>query len=755
MAAPVITNRRPNEGDTDVSVSTPFRFGLRDLDTRVDLPTVYCAATYARAVFTPDADLPREDAVLEAAGVAVNLTTFNDSELGTSDPKNPCDESLETVGPDTVYRIEKGGVDGMFQEGILTLRAAAETRSQPCSFHARIDLPFVTPDAGYAYVPFADFVGVLIGLVYWPENTGVFLFFRDDGTKRISVTGPATDEAGSRTVAASVVYDWSVPTTYSIHFDPTEHSRSAAVFATDSTGTETLLAEIDLNTIEEFDPSVRVGAVNPTRRPDDEIMALVGIDATDQGNYIDVYGLELANFGRVLLARGRQTAASSADVIPVGLSEIPGDVDEWSQDTDLVVTVAEDVVLTADVGATALYRDEPELAQGEWMVIGRLRAEGGTHDGVYYTGVGVQVEDGAKQYRLSFLDDFDTVTVGVDNTLAADDAVLTGYWLPATDVDWTADVDFLLLGSTSRDILRLYLAGETTAPAVDKTYSSAGYPSTTAERVSVGFLSAGPEPGTVTLGYLWFFPHCTFYEAVDASYPDAQGWTRTSSGGTRALAAGLLEVDCAAVGAYDVYYLTDATYDPTSGAALLLHVEVLDWVDADGAVSPPRSEIGPIASIRVDDTSVQLRLVSVEGRTYAYLSSSSSDWLRVVSQDLVGSALSTEVDTTLPHVFLLDVRPGHHVRVFVDFDETPAIDIDWVNAADVLRALPAEVPAGAVVAWGSLDANAGVSVKVSYARASVGRGYDFRVNLRVTEDELQEHVYGSVSQLFIDVTDED
>ena len=755
MASPLIINRRPDEGDTNVSTSTPFRFGVRDLDTRADLTTVYCTATFAKAYYVPDEDLPSEAAALD--GADITLAMFDDAS-GTTDPSTPCDQTLTDVGGTTVYRIEKSGLDGTPQEGVLYITLPAQATPHPYSARATLDLAFVTADPDYAYTTVGDFVGVVVGLVYWPENTGIFLFFRDDGvTKCIDIVGPSTDGVGTRSVSTTAVYDWSAKTTYSIHLDPSVYARAAKVLATAADGTETLLAEVDLDAINEFLPSVRMGDLDAESRPMDRVTMVVGLDGVYQGNYIDIYDIAFANFGRVLLHNGTQTGASSVETLPSEVIEVVGTngVDEWSADGASEAEITSTAFKMTASAAPAVYRrDEPDLASGEWLVIARIAGENASHAGVYYTGMGVMVEDGTRRFKLSLLDDFSAHTIGVDHAGAEEDAILVGYHLPADAVEWEDGVSFTLLGSTALDALRLYLHGTDDVTAVvDESYGIGD--STTAARLSFGFIETGALSGDFYLVYLWAFPNCTFYEGVEATYPDAQGWTQTSAGGTRQLVGGSLEVDCTAAGAYDIYYIDDATYDETSGAAIIFKATISAWTDAGGAANPVRSEFGPVAAVRTSTVAVQVRfVVTDDGVAYVFLSNEESDFQDVIAQNTAGQAISAEVDLDIAHVYLLDVKPLKYVRLYLDYSTTPAVEVAW-PASNTMRALPPNLPPTAVVAWGSLDEETGVKVVIPWFRASVGRGYDFKAALAVTEAERRAGVYGSFADVLVDVRDED
>jgi hypothetical protein len=756
MTTPIISNRRPDEGDVDVSIDTPFRFGVRDLETRADLTTVYCSVTYARAVYLP-AELPALDEALLAAGASLYFGVFDDA-AGAVNPGDPCDQSIEEVGSDSVYRIEKSSADFSAQEGMLYITLPAQNLPGPYTLKVHLDLAAVTP-ATATYTTHTDFVGVVVGLVYWPENTGIFLLFRDDGTKRISVVGPATDGVGARIVETEAVYDWAVPAVYSIYLDPTVFRRRALVCATDADGVETVLAEIDLDELNEFLPSVRMGNLYAENSPEG-VTAVMGLDSVNQGDYLDIYGASFANYGKVLLVGGNQTASSLVETLPTELIEVIGaeGASEWASSGSFEEeSTATALHIAASTGPAAKTREEVDITATSWLLVGTFTARNAVHAGSYSTGMGFLVEDGTRQVKLTLLDNFTRTTVGIeDGTLDEDDS-FTGYALPVDDVDWGKDVFFTLLGSLTggRDAIRLFIGTEDVVPAASVVYQATDYVATTESRVSFGFIDTGSFSGDFYLVGLWMIPYGFFYEGSEAAYPDAQGWTRTASTGSRTLGTSSMEVDCTAAGAYDIYSVEDLTYDVTSGASAFIKIKVLGWTDAVGAADPLRSEFGPVLVLRTGVTGAGLRfVVNDDGTAYVFLSNEESDYANVLAQNAAGVAISAEIDLSVEHVFLLDVKPLQYVRLYIDYATTPAIEEGW-PASTLLRSLPSNMPEDAVIAFGSLDESAGVACEISFLRGGIGRGYDIKATLSVSEAEMQASVYGSTADVYIDAQDED
>ena len=751
MPNPTIVNRRPDESETDVDVFSALRFGVRDADTRADLETIYSLVAYGRKVYEPVV-LPTSDAVLRDNGTSVSFGTFNDF-AGVADPNNPCDQTIETVGATEVYRIEKNDLDGVPQEGIVYLRVDAQSTPEPYIFRAQLDL---------ASVSGAPFTGVMLGCAYWPENTGVFAFFVDNGTKSIVVAGPSEADGLRTSTEVTVPFDWSLqPYTYSLVIDPTPFRRQVSLFATDSAGVETLLAELDLDTFPEFLESVTIGGLRVEDRPTEFVTFLVGGVFPFMGDYIDIYGFDILDFGRVTVVNGSPSGASSLTVIPTESIHVngPDGASEWLKTgTAPVELTPTSLRITATSGDNYYSRVEPDLAAGEWFVVGMLAGEDSIHEGQYSTGMGLWVEDGLRAYKLMLLDDFSRFLVGIEDSSVLDDPTVVGYKLAAEEIFWTLGITFTMVGSASRDSLRVYIDSQT-QEAIEHVYSSAGLPSASSDshRVRFGFVEPGTLSGSFFLQYLWVFPAAVLYEPVDGTFPEAQGWTRTFSGMARDVSS-VLTLDAASVGRYDIYSISDTTYSDLSGAAAHFHMSLDAWVDSEGALNPLRTAIGPVAAVRTSTVAVQVYFTRLgDGSFRVYLPSEDADLQDVLDQTALGQLISAPVDMSLstPRTFLLVVKPRNFVRLFLDNNPEPVIDVPWSSVGAVEKALPANMPSDAVLAFGSLGEETGVAASFYHFRGSLGEGYDLAVTPQLTEAELQSHVYGSTADVLIDVFDKD
>lgn len=749
-------NRHPADGDQDVNPLNPVRFGLRDIDTKVDLDSVYTALSFGRAVYQPLV-LPGDDPVLSSESISTLFSVFNDA-AGAALPLNPADESIQTVGPDNVYRVERTA--GTPQEGFRYIKDDF-LGDHPISVEAKIDLS-VTSISPTSYVTYADYVGVMLGLIVWPKNTGIFVFFRDDGfTKSVTVAGPSIDGLGTRSVEVTTVFDWGSDIyTYSICADYTTAREKVMVLASDSVGVETVLAEFDTTVLNDFLESVVLGN-DEAEDPPNQVVLVVGTDGATPGDYIDIYSANLLRYGRSIVNVGGPTGSSILDVAATQhlLFRNESDVELWLEEGSGEVSapsVGSPVELSRDPSlATAevfrLHREEPDLSREEWMVIGQFSGQDQSHDGSYNTALGFDVEDGTNRFLFRLLDDFIDLYIGVHDSGNIGD---TASYLLVSSFDWTEPFQVGLMGSASRAELRFFVDDDE-VPQDTKAYSSTI--ASTETRLSFGLLDDDQEYyGQLNVFYLWVFLNCVFYEGSEATFPEVQGWTRVTSSPPRAISGNRLTIDSDSVGDYDIYYYEDTDYEEESGSVLLLKGKVDAWTDSSGAINPPRQEIGPIGFLEVTTVGVQLHFVESEtGKRYVYFSSELSDVNDVLAQNEEGRRISHEINFGEDHVYMVLVQPRKWVRLYVDYSATPVVDVEWISRGLVDRTRPINLPASATVAFGSLGENSGVELDMAFSRASLGAGYDLSVQLDVSEDDLQDHVYGSQAKTLIDFEDVD
>lgn len=764
MASPILVNQTPVDGATDVSADTPFRVGLRDADTHVDLSSLYIALFYARAVYLPALELPESDDVLndDDEVIEVDFTIFNDA-AGSTLPHNPCDQTLETVVADTVYRIER---TGGAQEGFLYISDSLDG-SRPVGATARFSIDTVIPGLGYGsydYVTYTDFTGVMFGVVYWPRNTGLFLFFRDDGAnKYITVAGPAEDGIGTRTSFVDAIFDWSAAAyIYKIMWDETSVKREALVLVVDpTTGAETILTTVDVTLIPAFLPSVTIG-LDEAADPSQRIAMVIGTDGPTAGDSIDIYKLQLFRYGGVAIVDGNRADGASVDIVPTDSIWLRGADGRtgWLDDGLGTLTDGEDavsVVRTSDLADSvcAVYRTEPALAGREWAFIALYQFTSDGHSGTYDTGAGFAIRDGASSIEVHFYDDFYTHDTGVLGNASGD--LAADYTFAAAPVEWEGSIQVVVTGSGSRDSIRTYFGSDDETATTSTSYDPLDYPASSDTSVSMGFIRSGAFYGTFELTSFLLLSNCTFYEPADTTLPEAQGWTRTSAGTVTRAVADRLELTASAVGDYEVYSLVDSGYGEASGATWFAKLKISSRMDSSGT-NTVRKAFGPVLLTAFDATAAMLYFVQTDsGTVYAFIPGAdmASDLSAVIAQSERGRDISTALDVSVDTVFIMEAKPYNYIRLYVNYSSTAVIEIPWGSEGFSLPTFPTPVPLGTSVAFGMLSDESALTMEVAFARVSLGTGYDVAVHLDASETVLQNHIYGSDVDILVDFQDAD
>lgn len=710
------------------------RLGVRDQDTSVDVDSLYAALLYAPVTYRAEY-VPEEDPIFQLEEVEQSFISFNDTSYEL-DLNNPSTTSVLTVGGEPVYRIVRGADAG---EGFLYFTAPI-TSASPIGMACRVSISALVLGGSYSYVTWGDFTGVMLGFLHWPRTTGLFLWFRDDTvTKRITITGPALDDAGTRVEYATVAFDWSSEDsfTYRILWDETQ-GRDVMAVSVLGASSETLLYSGTITGIDSFLDGVKVGQDHEEA---ERAGLIVGIDAPETDS-IDVYKAALYTFGGVALRSGLPTVRSTSTV--QSDESIPLDADRWTVAGEGIFDGEAFTRTDGEAGSLLAARDEPALFQREWVVYAKFHAEVGQHPGTYDTGMGIVVEDGASVLSLRLYDDFDTHTLGF---LHGDADVDTDYAFPVDDVEWENSTTVALVGSGVRNLVRTWMNG---VLGTEFSYDPGDYPASTERRLSVGFIPEG-HSGTLTFEYLWLLPRALCFEGIDATFPEAQGWVRSSALATRSWSTPSLLVDARAAGAYDIYTAEAAVLEALSGAVIVGEITVSGW-ESSGRVNAPNVQVGPVAMAAYSRTKGAYLCCAVaeNGRMYVYIPTSdlAASLTAVLRQTVAGRARSAELDFTQKHTYMLRVSPLNHVRLYVDFELV--IDIPWSTTEGF--DLPAHgLAAQAYAAFGALQE--GVSLSIGNARAAFGRGYDLGLGLSLTEDQLQQYVYGSDVATYLDFED--
>jgi hypothetical protein len=799
MASPKVENLQPGEGDTGFTPTDPVRFSVRDEDTSINKSTVDSIITFSKVSYFPEA-LPAGDSYLDVFGDAlpvprpgVNVDQYLADDIPYDSDGDLIDDSF--YGP--VLTLEKAIAGENTEQGVLFVEADI-TEVTPVGCEVQMGIQSYTRGAA-SYFPDPDFVGAVAGFIYWPQNTGVFVFFKDDGggVLSIEVTGPAQDGAGTRLVSNTTVYDWSeklhAPVSIRVVWDPTPRRRKVWVFATnESSGEfeETLLLESLIDDLGVFQEAARMG-IGYAESPPDKAVAIGGISSGDVGDFVEIHNINVDEYGQFLLASGGGTLKSEygwepSDSLLVSQFE---DAAKWntSELEDLVSEAGGTFTIEKEEtsGNASMFFKESDLLSRRFILLFSGSVRSSVHSGSQSSGVGIDIDDGTSLTAIRFLDDFSEQRLGVlfDGT---NRDTTTSFYVAASEWARTTP-EILVFADAAQDLFDMFISEEPTVSAglLDTAAISVPYPSVpstySSPTTSVGFVD-GEETALLYAGdlivdrYLLlpnariFSPRSAIAEAA-IPLPDQVGtwepWVQTLSGTPTITEAPSEDspywsIEGAVSTDYAFYTLSVPADEYTPGEhgiSLMARIQVNSWVDRYGATSTPRIPTCAVMALDTgDDLFAQLQfVVASTGEAYAFLSNSPSDFLEVLNQTQFGQEISTLVDLSQPHTYILSYKPGKGVFLFVDMNLTPAVSLAWTDRSAVQRE-STYLSAGMTASVGVIPVSADgetASVVFGNIAVSTGSGFDFSVSMVVSDEVLEDRIFGAAANVFVDVTDKD
>lgn len=753
--APLIVNTRPADGSVDEDGLGAISFGARTTTTRVVGTTVHALLAYHRLVYLGDY-LPSRDPGLRRGQGRGYEGRFSDAvpvpPLGT-----PASFTLVTDG----LRIEK--TSGGDQESFVFITDRL-VPDGPVSAEVTLDVVQHTdsvPGGTLSLSDENDFTGIVVGLLNWRHHAGLFVLFMDDGvSKGLAVRGQALDGSGARTALQGgiVAFDWSAgPTTLRLVWNDTPGFRGLVVIADNGVDVETVLVgsgPMDTIIAAGLVPGIRLAGLETGDDPQDLVTVVVGTAGPTVGDAIVVQRAAVAGFVAPVVLSGGPTPWAEFSYAGNAVVSLRAGERLWDA-TGSALTVTEDtsnIELEQGVGSAGLLTtEEPDMEGQAWLMLARFSVP--TFEdlgGAAGVGPEFRTEDGAESFILSCVQGPDGARYLRMQTGAATD--LSGFSADgAAEVDWTQPTTVALMASASLDLLRVEVGDE---QHIEDAYAALSRASSTEGRARVGWSSGR---GTLLLSGVWVLPNAVFAEPGLGLPPalTGQGWVNNAPSGSASvtISGGRYVLDAATAGTRRFYSVAPTNYEPVAGGAWHFRGKVLRWVDQYGAPSVPNVEIGPIFLVQHSTTkSVGVSFVEADGgRGFVFIGGSDTDALEVVRQTVRGRSISSELAITTDTTFVLEVLPGRHVRLYVDYGAAPAIDIAWTDL--VYRTSPADLPAGTAAAFGSIGTAASAAVSIQFARFGYGRGYDFEVTPALTEEERVEWVDESVATLYVDLQD--
>jgi hypothetical protein len=759
MADPVEVNLTPSEGE-EFSPTQPIYFGVRDSDNRVDRSSVVALATFSSVVYEAQ-ELPLQAPFL--------FDIFRDGvpDTATADRATlVLDTSSMTVGDDVLVLT----APGTKSSNTMFCRAAS-TPSRTCGAEFRFSVP-VLPGTGPAteYQTNSEYNGVMLGMAHWASNTGIFIFCCDDGAnKYLEIGGPAEDSSGTRTTVR-FDHDWDQPThSIRIVFDASGHTGKAYVLLTDeSTGDEERAYEVNISSLSKFLASTRLGFIEPGAG--DVVSAFIGIDQNRAGE-LEIYKMILEGHGEALVSGGGVVFGQAGTAEATGLlhAATRADVSRMRRNLFTYLDTSESLIFQSAGSQNSVVRsEEPRCANDSWLMFLWGRPQQSVHAASWNTGVGFSVGNGSHQYRLRFLDD------GTKQFGFYDDAGGTGTGnleLPSNyetvEFDWGATAPKILTYLKSSELF--CTAAESLLAETDFSFRSTALTALTdtgSPRLDLGFLdqdgSTYSYEGYFTVENFFFMP-----EAAIAHEGDFSSWVYNGTAPATVVSK-VLQLRPTGTDQYGFYSLSYASQkysEGISGISVLFRAKIGDITDQFDQVNAVRIPSPALLGISSTATGyIQLQFVTSEdgSETFAFVSQDAQDYKEVLNPTSeTGQLISTSIDPTTEHYYLLSYQPGKGLRLFIDFESEPSIDIPWEDVSVASKADVDDLLSGLTVAIGSIPTLSfgtkynRMDVDLRMAAVCLGSGYDYAVTLGASRETLESKIYGTKANTFIDFVDTD
>lgn len=765
MADPVEVNLTPSEGE-EFSPTQPIYFGVRDSDNRVNRSSVVALATFSSVVYEAQ-ELPLQDPFLfdvfrDGDGVP-DTATSNRAHL-------VLDTSSMTVGDDVLVLT----ASGTKSSNTLFCRAAS-TPDRTCGAEFRFSVP-ILPAKGTAteYQTNGEYNGVMLGMAHWASNTGIFIFCCEDsvGVKYLEIAGPAEDGIGTRTVYGRLNHDWDRPThSIRIVFDASGHTGKAYVLLTDeSTGDEDRHVEVNISSLSKFLASTRLGFIEPGAG--DVVSSFIGIDQ-DRAGELEIYKMILEGHGEALVSGGGVVFGQTGTAEATGLlhAATRADVARMRRNSFTFLDSSESLIFrsAASEDANSMLRsEEPRCVNDSWLMFFRGRPQQAVHTGSYNTGVGFDVSNGTNLFRLRFLDD-GTKQFGFYDTTSGNTEISDSYERVAFAWDDFAAEVLTYLKSSELFCTAAERLIETTDFSFRSTALTALADSGPA-RLDLGFLdevgASYDYGGFFTVSNFFFMPAAEIAHEGDFS---AWAWNSTAAAetdisNTRSAVKELRPTGTDQYGFYSLSYAAQKYSEGVSGISVLLRAKIGVVTDQFDNGNPVRIPSPALIGLSSTPTGyVQLQFVTSESlETFVFVSQDSQDYKEVLNPTSeAGQLISAQIDPTVEHYYLLAYQPGKGLRLFIDFEGEPSIDIPWEDVSAASKADLDNLMSGLTVSIGSIPTLSfgskynRMDVDLRMAAVCLGSGYDYAVTLGASRETLESKIYGTKANTFIDFLDTD
>lgn len=601
-----------------------------------------------------------------------------------------------------------------------------------------------------------------IGVEHGGFNTGVFLFFRDNGAGgSVIIAGPQTEAGQERQGLVEVSYPWlafddAEAHTFWIHIDAS--SKIVTVYSDDGGDGSTpssVLTSQTIGSFGEFPISPAPGSTNTRLGYGPDIRLFLGNSGRD-GDVIFFPDWALFSDYRSAVIDGRATANHDLRIRPESphtfdprLGDLPTErlpgLWKLEPDSTQISTqyapgnpyAPEATKLSKSAyGQAYLWRSEPRIGalDSGFVVEAYMKVDVSIlDDGI--TGVGVSVDDGEKIFSIRYMSGPSGKSIWFGSSL--------------TEVDLSEYVLVRLVYDRLRGKVNLFIDGELKLSVDDSTFGNGDEPA-----VRVGFLENSHATGDVYLRLIRYLTRYFAWEGLledgsdgalpdDSGLPSAARFSLEESGtGDSTIEDGNLVLwkEEYADEESKRFYTRAADFLEGGGAFLEFAAKVDSYTNDTGGPSPGMA-IGAGVTIHLGDKKIVLGFYDcgTGGRKIGIVPGSGSE-SDIIDGSALGLRFSTPADWGTELRYRLELVGGDSIRLWVSDDlEAPAITIPW--RGDRLGFDLPEDDATPAIDFGHFEGYTSSKVRWRYVRWGASNGFDVSVRQSYPSG-YQESLFG-------------
>lgn len=673
MSTPIITNRAPTPGEI-AGVADAAAFSARDRDSEIDRSSLNFHVG-AGPAFWEGGFLPEDHGTIDFVFKAL-----------VGKPKNFATRTILGGGELEIVKIIAVNQEAIYEFG--GLQSPADP-ADAIMVEFTLELP-----QGLLSIDGTDYTGVLVGMKI--NDTGVAIkFFTDLGVNRsieIHDVNTAVTTAPSGTYQVNYDWDQSKPHTYKLLWQPKLDLLKLYVSSgQDSLTPDTLLID---GKVSDFPPTLPASQI-PSAQP----VAFFGhgsatTKSTSRWHNAYLYNLVVSPLiGGFMI--GEQTGFLRTDaVVDYRVDDLPRKAERpWILLPDSFGTVDGNVFIAADghlkmfrsnkTSSYGFFRREPKVdlvpTMFDFKVAGRLMSLDPSLG--ESTGMEFYIDDGNKKAMVALLDQLGTQYVGLlasapANLLANYDAIVAS---------WLNEVQYRLILDPVGGAAVLFRIIQTDDGPDQETISFISYASLPASDLpgpGVGFLHNANTIEALAEMRVAQMRYTTDLRILSGQFlPTVQGWTKSATA-QDATTDGIafLTVDDAVVGEALYYFRAEATLNAGKGFTIDFRVRI-DSYEKGGVVDVIRELTGVGAEI--DDGGRIYRLMFAD----AGPNNNKIIFLGIgddVEQNLLDIRAGTSsvqgtyvsVDWSTSHIYRLEKTIGGKLRLYIDFEDQPSIELD-------------------------------------------------------------------------------